>query len=252
MQTLERMTQFGRVIGLGLSALFVTGCSCRLTEPAYRFELAFDAAPASYRNLGAANEPLTVAMRIRNLGAGNLCISGSTAEQAVPEGLTVAAKATTPNPYFRAQQADVSYGLRSGQTLRDVNHLAEAPLFDKHNDAVRELANAAPPLLGLDRDKVLTTYRLLGNETVVLLTFPVNWSAVPNAPLVVDSALPIEVTLGYKGPDGQVSRFSQVFRHRLPIYLINAVRGHSNLRPSADGPKTGNFNPISPQPAERR
>lgn len=245
------IAKLGRAIVLGLSVLFVTGCSCRLTEPAYRFELAFDAAPAAYRNVGAANELLVIAMRVRNLGAGNLCISGPATEQGMPEGLTVVAKAITPNPYLSAQQASVSYGLRAGQLMRDVDHAADEPLFDKHNAAVRDLADAAPPLIGLDRDKVLTTYRLLGNETMVLLTFPVNWSAVPNSPLVVDTSLPIEITLGYKDSDGQVLRFSQTFRHRLPINLINAVRGHSNLRPSADSPKTGSFDPVSPKSAGR-
>lgn len=251
MQGLGVIANFARAVGLGLIVLFLAGCSCRLTEPTYRFELAFDAAPAAYRNVGVAHEPLVVAMRVRNLGAGDLCISGAATEQGVPEGLTVVAKAITPNLYLRMQQANVSYGLRAGQVLQDVDHAAQTPLFDKHNAAVRDLADAAPPLLGLDRDRVLTAYHLLGNETMVLLTFPVNWSAVPNTPLVVESALPIEIMLSYKGPDGQVSRFSQTFRHRLPIYLINAVRGHSSLRPSADSPKTGSFDPISPKPAER-
>jgi len=251
MQVFALIAKLGRAMSLGLSVLCVTGCSCLLTEPTYRFELAFDAAPAAYRNVGAANEPLVVAMRVRNLGAGNLCISGPATERGVPEGLTVLAKAITPNPYLRAQQADVSYGLRAGKVLKDVDHAADAPLFDKHNAAVRDLAEAAPPLLGLDQDRVLTTYRLLGNETMVLLTFPVSWLAVPETPLVVDSALPIEIMLGYRGPDGKVSRFNQTFRHRLPVHLINTVRGHSNLRPGADGPKTGSFEPTAPNPAEQ-
>lgn len=254
LQRRGEVAKLARVIGLGLSLLFVGGCSCRLTESTYRFELAFDAAPAAYRNVGAASESLVLAMRVRNLGAGNLCVSGPATEQSVPEGLTLVAKAITPNPYLRVQQANVSYGLRAGQVLQSVDHAADTPLSDRHNAAVHSLADAAPPLLGLDRDNVLTTYRLLGNETMVLLTFPVNWSAVPNtpdAPLVVDSSLPIEVTLGYKGPDGQVSRFTQTFRHRLQINFINAVRGHSNLRPSAGGPQTGSFVPFSPTPAER-
>jgi hypothetical protein len=190
-------------------------------------------------------------MRVRNLGTGSLCIAGPAIAQGMPEGLTVVAKAITPNPYLRAQQASVSYGLRAGQTIRDVDHAADEPLFDRHNAAVRELADAAPPLIGLDRDRVLSTYRLLGNETMVLLAFPVNWSAVPTSPLVVDTSLPIEIALGFRDSDGQVSRFSQTFRQRLPINLINAVRGHSNLRPSADSPKTGSFDPVSAKPAGR-
>lgn len=190
-------------------------------------------------------------MRIRNLGGGNLCIAGPIAGPiagaGMPKGLTVAAKAITPNPYL-GQHASVSYGLRAGGILRDIDHVADSSLFDRHNVAVWRLADVAPPLLGLERDRVLTAYRLFGNETMVLLTFQVDWSAVPKTPLVVDSSLPVEITLAYKEPDGQVLRFSQIFRHRLPVHLINAVRGHSNLRPSADGPKTGSFDLMSPKP----
>ena len=251
MQSWALVANLIRILGLCLSTIVIAGCSCQLTEASYRFELAFDVAPSAYRNAGSASESLVVPMRIRNLGSGNLCISGPATEQGEPEGLTIAARAIAQNPYMRAEQANVSYGLRAGRVLRDINHAADTPLFDRHNAAVRQLADSAPPLLGLDRDRVLTTYRLLGNETMVFLTFPVNWSAVPNTPLVVDSALPIEVSLGYRGPNGQVSPFTQTFRHRLPINLINAVRGQSNLRPSADSPQTGSFNPNSQPMAER-
>lgn len=243
------IARWTRAAGLGLAVSLLAACSCTLKESAYRLELAFDAAPSAYRNAGTANEPLVVAMRVRNVGAGNLCMSGPATAQGIPPGLTVSAQAITPNPYLRAQQADISYGLRAGRVMKGVDDAADPPWFDRHNAAVRDLAAVAPPLLGLDADKVHTAYHLLGNEAIVLLTFPVNWAGVPEAPLVVDTALPIEVTLGYRGRDGTAWRFDQTFRHRLPVHLVNAVRGHSNLRPGADGPKTGSFQPVTATPA---
>ena len=226
--------------------VFVAGCSCKLTEPSYRFELSFDSAPSAYRNTGAAQEQLVVPMWIRNLGMGNLCISQPNTSEDVPEGLTVAARLISNNSYISVQQAAVSYGLRAGGTLRNVNEAYKLPIFDRHNSAVEDFASAAPHLIGLEEEVTLTTFHLLGNETMVLLSFPVNWASVPKEQKVIESSLALEVSLGYNSPDDTILQFSKTFRHRLQIYMINAVRGFRDRRPSAEGPKTGTFKTGSP------
>ena len=235
-----------RLILLGFVMVFVVGCSCKLTEPSYRFELSFDSAPSTYRNTGAAQERLVVPMWIRNLGMGDLCISQPATNESIANGLTVAARLISHNPYISVQQAEVSYGLRAGGTLRNVNEANRLPIFDRHNNAVADFAATAPNLIGLDEEKVLTAFRLLGNETMVLLSFPVDWTLVPSNPKAIESSLEIEVSLGYSRPDDAVLQFSETFSHRLRIYMINAVRGFRDRRPSADGPKTGTFEPGLP------
>lgn len=228
-----------------LLLLFVItgGCAHKIKPVDYKFGLGIPTVSSAYRNVGSAGEELILPIKLRNLSPEYIGLSKRSEKGKARNGLVVEVELIAENQYLTTAAADVSFGLRAGRKLRSIDDAGKSLFFDKHNSVVEDFAQIAPKFIGLREDDVLTAFSLLGNEAQILASFAVDWNLVPKELKTVDSEVELEVRFGFYDTDGEFYRFSEVFRHRARVSFVNGVRGYTDYRPFADGPKSGPFNP---------
>lgn len=224
-----------------LYAITIGGCCTFNADSPYRFDIAFDSAPTAYRNNSNTSENLNIPIRISNLTNESICLAGKPNDDGWATGMIVSAKVlSTPN-FLESNTATTIYGFKSGKTIKAITASDEYSAWDPHNRAVKKLGSSAPLLLGLNDDDIKSTYKATGNEAFLVVSFPIDWSAVPSTPHTFEEELVLEISFSFQDCAQNVFNFDQTFQHRTKIYLTNGPRGMRVMRTGGNSPRTGSF-----------
>ncbi|MCR6630125.1 MAG: hypothetical protein NVV74_08790 [Magnetospirillum sp.] len=223
--------------------LFLSACEHPLQLGEYRFQALFERDPTAYRNGGGAYaEPLAIAVKLQNLSGRSIYLADPPQDHAsgqASEGLYVRASLVTPVHGIGAPVVDP--GTRSGRNILAESDASRTPWFDPHTRTVENLATAGGELLKLNPDSIRSSLGLMGNEALVTLLFPVDWSMVSASHPFVRTSVPVRLELGYRDPDGTFYAFPGRLERNVEAVLSNGRRYASGMLAAPNGPVSGEF-----------